>query len=177
VWRSHYLNRLSLRCGREELGPDSSRLSCDLTAAMKLLAKLPGIRSLALLGASFVCTCISSTIVRGECGDYVIVGRPLVQSDPGSMDWRSRFVLLDIYRTSDPMSHSGRPPCHGLSCQSREPIPAAPSAVAPVSVPHWACLGPSNTSSPPGSSRFVHTETSPLHAGHADPIYHPPRAS
>jgi hypothetical protein len=68
---------------------------------MKLFAKLPAHRLFALFGAPFLCAYLTSSVVRAECGDYVIVGG---KSD--AMDWRSMFARLNVYRTGEPITQA-----------------------------------------------------------------------
>src|SRR5262245_42433235 len=78
----------------------------DLTVAMKSLNNIIGHRSLILIGSFFVC--VRSSLVYGECGDYVVVRRPSLETNFGSKDSRSRFATTDVvYSAGETMNHSG----------------------------------------------------------------------
>ena len=142
-------------------------------AAMKVFGKSLG--CFAIIGCCFLCTSLSPTVVRAECGDYVIISRPLVQ--PGLTNWRSRFLLPDMNRLGGPMDHAPKQPCHGPSCHSRDSLPSAPTGASSLTVPQWAYLGFILELSLTGSNRFTDPERDTWSTGRADPIYHPPRLS
>src|SRR5262245_33187044 len=103
---------------------------------MNVFAKSFGVR-FAIIGCSLLCASLRSTITRADCGDYVIVGRPLT---PSSTDWRSRFQLADMNRLSEPVHQSHRQPCHGPTCHSRDSLPSPPTEASSLSVQQWAHL-------------------------------------
>jgi hypothetical protein len=156
---------------REELGLNTSLASFDPTAAMSLPPKPFRLRWAVIVGLSFLCASVTSTVALGECGDYVIVGG---KARGGSLEWQSRFMRQNSQQ-SMPMQHSGPQPCHGPSCHSRDPLPSSPVAASSLASSQWAYLGLLAEVPGPASARLLIWEAKPRTQIYSDPIYHPPR--
>ena len=92
--------------------------------------------------AALLATSLTSSIVRGECGDYVIVGRPLLNSNELSPALRVQIAIYSAYSHNGLTDHRGSTPCHGPSCSRRDPVPvpSVPTAVVTTNATDWAFL-------------------------------------
>lgn len=86
---------------------------------------------------------LSQSSARAECGDYVIVGRPLLNPLNASPELRVKLALYSVHTADSSKGHlGGHIPCHGPGCSRRDPVPApsGPSAVVSSSVSELANL-------------------------------------
>lgn len=82
----------------------------------------------------------AAPVARAECGDYVVVGRPLAAHQTGS-DSRFQFIGLSIRTGHSPMDGQRRP-CMGPNCSERSPATPATPAMAQSGATQWAYLAP-----------------------------------
>lgn len=156
-----------------------NRSHSDPTETMRRSASSLLIR-LAAACAGVVPVFLLHSAARAECGDYVIVGRPLLNPLNASPELRVKLALLSVVSHDSTTGHRGGPvPCHGPGCSRRDPVPApsGPNAVVSSSVSELANL----------TARFFLSNFAPerlvsqfdLLIPHPDPdgIEHPPRIS
>ena len=141
------------------------------------VASLRLVRNAVVALAGLLAVSVTSSAARGECGDYVIVGRPLLNPSDLSPELRIKFTIQSVYSHNEPTEHRGSIPCHGPGCSRRDPVPAplGLAAVVTTSISDWAFLAAGIPLLEFGPERFYPLSNSPLPDRHPTPIEHPPR--
>jgi hypothetical protein len=122
----------------------------------------------------FSCT---SWQVRAGCGDYVIVGRPILQDGSNMLGRRLTHAVLPIGSYGQSPTNHDRQPCGGTSCSNRDPVPlpVGSNGMVPVGIPNWALLTSPVSLPEPNLARLMDTPRSLLPERHSSPVEHPPR--
>jgi hypothetical protein len=118
------------------------------------------------------------SVVRGECGDYVIVGQPRLDLSELRLELRLKLLLQSAYSHDGPTDHRPSPPCHGPSCSRRDPAPgpSAPTAVVSTNTTDWAVLATGVSSRDMKPDRIFTVPILLLPERLPAPIEDPPRA-
>jgi len=145
---------------------------------MMCLASLRLIRIAVVAVSGFLAVCVTSLEARAECGDYVIVGRPLLNPSNLSPEHRLWLAIHNVYSRNGPSDHGGSAPCHGPSCSRRDPNPTspAPTAVVLPNTTDWAFYDARIPLLEFGPELFSPFSIGSLPDLRASPIEHPPRA-
>jgi hypothetical protein len=143
------------------------------TASLRLF------RNAVVAFAAILAACVTSSAVRAECGDYVIVSRALLNPSDVSPEHRLRLAIHSVYSHNGPSDHRGSLPCHGSSCSRRDPVPSpsGPTAVVMPNATDWALLVACMPLLEFGPERFSPVSIASLPVRRSTPIEHPPRAA
>jgi hypothetical protein len=146
---------------------------------MKCVASLRLIRNAVVAFAALLAVSVTSSAARGECGDYVIVGQPLLNSSNLSLEHRLKFAIQSMYAHNGQTDRHGSMPCHGPSCSRRDRVPTspAPTAVVMPNPTDWAFLVTCIPLLEFGPERFSPLSIASLPERRSSPLEHPPRAA
>ena len=149
----------------------------DPTVQMKSASALRLIQLTIAACAGVLAVSFAPSDARAECGDYVIVGRSLLNPSNASPELRLRLALMPNSTSATATDHHGRVPCHGPSCSKREPVPApsGPHAVLTTGATELAYLTDVFQSPKCDALNFTVLASSLLPRGFPIPIEHPPR--
>jgi hypothetical protein len=150
----------------------------DPTDIMKCVPSLRLVRIAVVALSGFLAVGVTASEARAECGDYVIVGRPLLNSSNHSAELRLEVAMQSAYSHDEPADHRRSTPCHGPSCSRRDPVPvpSAPTGVVPTTATDWAFLVTGIFASEFEPERFFSHPNLQLPECLPTPIEHPPRA-
>ena len=145
---------------------------------MMCMASLRLVRKAVVALAGLCAVFVTSSAARGECGDYVIVGQPLLNPSNLSPEHRLKLAIQSVYSHNGPTDHRNSTPCHGPSCSRRDPVPVtpAPTAVVTTTTTDWACLVTGVLLREFGPERFSSIPNLQIPDRLPTPIEHPPRA-
>lgn len=146
---------------------------------MMFVASLRLIRNAVVAIATILAVLVTSSTARGECGDYVIVGQPLLNPSNFSPQLRIKLAIQSVYSHNGTTDHHGSTPCHGPSCSRRDqgPTSPAPTAVVVPNSTDWAFLVTCIPFLEFGPERFSPFSIASLPERRSTPIEHPPRVA
>lgn len=141
------------------------------------VASLRLVRNAVVAFAALVAVSITSSAARGECGDYVIVGRPLLNPSDVSPELGLKLAFMAVYSHDPASKHRAPTPCHGPQCSRRDPLPTpfGPGGTVTVIVPDLACLAGRVSLPRFAPEQFLNPLDSPIPQRNPVPIEHPPR--
>lgn len=115
--------------------------------------------------------------VRGECGDYVVLGDAGVDRGHADQHWQSQWHP-NQWHPNPQVTQPLHSPCQGPNCESNRPMPSpgVPLSYEVIVVEPVCLFSMAFELLEPGASRYPLGSASGLNSGHPERVLRPPQA-